>query len=265
MTVPSLPHRVSRTAENGHPSLRRRWRLLGFAILTPLLAFLAVGCGHAPPAPAKKPIEVVVTTPITDEVTDYQDFTGRLDALKTVDIRARVSGYVTEAPFKEGDLVHEGDLLFQIDPRPYQADLSQAEANLKLAEAERNLQEKIAARAQQLFRSNSHRPARTTKQTWPPGKRPRPPSGRWKPCGTWTSSTWTTPRSPPLSAGRISRRNVDPGNLVTADNTILTTIVTRRPAVRLLRRGRADLPRPRWGRPRRGRASLVLETCNSRC
>src|ERR1700681_2947000 len=71
--------------------------------------------------PEAKPIEVVITKPISQEVTDYQDFTGRLDALKTVDIRARVSGYVKEAPFKEGDLVHQGDLLFQIDPSPYEA------------------------------------------------------------------------------------------------------------------------------------------------
>src|SRR3954469_13922060 len=81
-------------------------------------AALAAGCTHsAPPAKAGKPVEVVVTTPVADRVTDYQDFTGRLDAVKTVDIRARVSGYVNRVPFKEGDLVTEGDLLFQIDPR----------------------------------------------------------------------------------------------------------------------------------------------------
>src|SRR5262249_38314229 len=78
----------------------------------------------------------IVTTPITHEVTDYQDFTGRLDAVKTVDIRARVSGYVTDVPFKEGDEVHEGDLLFQIDPRPYKAQLDAALAQVAAAEAQ---------------------------------------------------------------------------------------------------------------------------------
>src|SRR5438105_440660 len=75
-------------------------RLLPVSLLTTLLA---AGCNPAPPpAAASKVIDVIVTEPITDDVTDYQDFTGRLEALKTVDIRARVSGYVTEVPFKEG-------------------------------------------------------------------------------------------------------------------------------------------------------------------
>src|SRR4051812_8103802 len=105
---------------NGGPSARRL--SFGLAIGT-LAALFTAGCHHASPSyRAAKPVEVVVTTPVTDEVTDYQDFTGRLDSLKTVDIRARVSGYVQQAPFKEGDVVHEGDLLFQIDPRTYQAD-----------------------------------------------------------------------------------------------------------------------------------------------
>ena len=68
-------------------------------------------------------------------MTDYQDFTGRLTAIKTVDIRARVTGYVKSVPFKEGDPVKKGDLLFEIDPLTYLADLNQAKANLKLAEA----------------------------------------------------------------------------------------------------------------------------------
>src|ERR1700746_1308526 len=109
------------------------------AVLFVLATVLAAGCNQAPArAPEKKTIEVVVTTPVTSEVTDFQDFTGRLDALKSIEIRARVSGFVLSAPFKEGDLVHEGDLLFQIDPQSYQADLNLAAANLKLAKADQN-------------------------------------------------------------------------------------------------------------------------------
>ena len=133
----------------------RRWLALGVPAML-LAALLTTGCNHAPaPAPGTKDIEVIVTQPITDDVTDYQDFTGRLEALKTVDIRARVSGYVTEIPFKEGDEVKEGDLLFQIDPRPYQADLNQAEANLKLAEADRKLQQKNTERRDHSARGES--------------------------------------------------------------------------------------------------------------
>ena len=114
---------------------------------------LASGCGKAPPEAVDKTPQVDVTTPVTGTVTDYEDFTGRLDALKTTDIRARVSGYVMKAPFKEGDEVHTGDLLFEIDPRTYEADRNQAEANLKLAKADSNLQQKIAKRATTLVRS----------------------------------------------------------------------------------------------------------------
>src|SRR5690349_5658502 len=105
-------------------------------------ALLAAGCNRTPPPPPPKAVEVEVTTPITDVVVDYEDFTGRLDALPTVEIRPRVSGYIDLAPFREGDLVKKGDLLFQIDPRPYQADFNQAQANYEQAEADRELQNK---------------------------------------------------------------------------------------------------------------------------
>ena len=85
-------------------------------------AAAATGCTHAAAKPAEKQApEVVVTTAVNFEVTDYRDFTGRLDGLKMVDIRARDSGYVMSAPFKEGDVVKKDDLLFLIDPRTYRA------------------------------------------------------------------------------------------------------------------------------------------------
>src|SRR3954469_10039725 len=118
------------------PSLRRP--LCALALLTPVLL---VGCGHAPPPRPDKTVEVVVTTPVTDDVLDYQDFTGRLDAFRTVEVRARVQGYITEAPFKEGDHVEKGDVIFKIEHKTYKADLAKAEADLRQAVAERNLQE----------------------------------------------------------------------------------------------------------------------------
>src|SRR5260370_13115027 len=112
---------------------------------------LAAGCGQeSKKSSGDKLIEVEVTKPITGQVVDFEEFTGRLDALKTTDIRARVSGYVTLAPFKEGDEVQEGKVLFEIDPQTYDADLVQADSKLSLAEADRRLQEKIANRDQKL-------------------------------------------------------------------------------------------------------------------
>jgi RND family efflux transporter MFP subunit len=193
-----------------------------------LAATLASGCNRAAKPQANKLVEVIVTTPITDEVTDYQDFTGRLDALKTVDVRPRVSGYVVDAPFKEGDLVHEGDLLFRIDPRTYQADFNLAEANLKVAEAERTFQTKKAIRDRQLVATNSIQKEEYDQTV----------ANRDKAIANVGSMAAARDRAriyldytrvtAPLS-GRISRRLVDPGNLVNADQTVLTTIVTENP------------------------------------
>jgi RND family efflux transporter MFP subunit len=197
-------------------------------LFLPLVFILAAGCERSQP-PAERPkVEVVVTTPITDKVTDYQDFTGRLDAVKTVDIRARVTGYVTKAPFKEGDDVHEGDLLFEIDPRTYEADHNQAEANLKLAEADSKLQQKNAARAQRmrsdkaLSQEEYETTVATAEKSKATVKSMEAARDRAKLYVDFTRvmAPWN---------GRISRRLVDPGNLVNADQTILTTMVTEDP------------------------------------
>ncbi len=186
----------------------------------------ASGCAPASkPASGDKSIDVEIAQPVTGQVVDFEEFTGRLDALKTTDIRARVSGYVTDAPFKEGDEVHEGDLLFKIDPQTYEADLNQAEANLKLAEADSRLQQKIAIRNQMLDKTQSvsreeyETAAATAEKAKATVKSMEAVRNRAKLYVGWTKVTapWT---------GRISRRLVDPGNLVNADNTVLTTMVT---------------------------------------
>src|SRR5207249_6164704 len=82
-----------------------------------------------------EPPEVPVCRPVTRTVTDVEDFTGRLAAAVSVEVRARVSGYLLEAPFKEGSEVKKGDVLFTIDPRPYQAELDRATAEVRRAEA----------------------------------------------------------------------------------------------------------------------------------
>ncbi len=201
----------------------RGWRRAGWAVLLGACLALA-GCSQSRPAAKGKSVEVIVTTPITDQVLDYQDFTGRLDADLSVDIRARVSGYVDASPFKEGDRVRKGDMLFQIDPRSYKADLDQAEANYKLALADRNLQQKNAARAQQLYSSRSIGKEEYDQITANYEKAQATVRAQEAAVNRAALYLSYTRVISPLD-GRISRRNVDPGNLVKADDTVLTTIV----------------------------------------
>ena len=105
----------------------------------PVLAVIFSGCQQAPPiAPPPTP-KVTVARPIARKSTDYEDFTGRTDAVSTVDIRARVTGYLDKVNFKDGDVVKENDLLYQIDPRPFQASLDQAKAEVERLEADKKL------------------------------------------------------------------------------------------------------------------------------
>lgn len=217
------------------PRIANGGRWFGFGVAAILLAsLLAIGCHQSAPPKMNKVVEVVVTTPVFDEVTDYQDFTGRLDALKTVDLRPRVAGYITEAPFVEGDIVKEGDLLFQIDPRPYEAELKQAEANLKQAEAEVVLQTHRADRGRQLIAKSSIS-AEDYDQLLALRDKAIAAVGSMKAARDRAKLNldWTRVVVPPLHddagrplMGRISRRMVDPGNLVNADQTVLTTLVS---------------------------------------
>src|SRR5260370_13442178 len=95
------------------------------------------GCARAPSeAPAAAPIPVTVSYPIERYVTDYADFTARIAAVDSVEVRAHVWGYLEKVNFKEGALVQKGDVLFELDPRPYQAMLNQAKANVTQDEAQ---------------------------------------------------------------------------------------------------------------------------------
>jgi multidrug efflux system membrane fusion protein len=206
-------------------------RLLGAAILSALMAAVtAAGCNNAgADKKDSKRTEVVVAATITDpDVFDFQDFTGRLDAYKTVEVRARVSGYITDAPFKEGDIVQAGQALFQIDIDPYKVDLDLAEANLRVARADQNLQEKNAARARKLIENRGISPedfdtaiAALVKAEATVGSI----QASLTKAQLYMGYTRVTA---PLT-GRISRRYVDPGNLVNADSTLLTTIVSITP------------------------------------
>jgi RND family efflux transporter MFP subunit len=95
------------------------------------------GCARAPAAaPTAAPVSVTVSYPVERDVTDYADFTARIAAVDSVEVRAHVWGYLDKVKFKEGALVKKGDVLFEIDPRPYQAVLNQAKAKVAQDEAQ---------------------------------------------------------------------------------------------------------------------------------
>src|SRR5258708_4000928 len=114
------------------------------------------GCAQVPSGtPEETATPVTVSYPVERYVTDYADFTGRGAAVDSVELRARVWGYLDKVNFKEGALVKTGDVLFEIDPRIYRAALSQAEGNLASLEARVERLNADLARAQRLVRTGA--------------------------------------------------------------------------------------------------------------
>jgi multidrug efflux system membrane fusion protein len=144
--------RQGRTAAE-RPGISGRRALPGLALAI-LLAALT-GCNqHPPAAQTLPPASVTVSKPVSKEIVDWNEFTGRTAAVNLVNITARVSGYIVNIPFKEGDIVHKGDLLYQIDPRPYQDVYDQAVGQLKQAQANQQLQEVTYERQAHLQQTN---------------------------------------------------------------------------------------------------------------
>jgi multidrug efflux system membrane fusion protein len=199
-----------------------------------------LGCGHSPaPEQSTDLLVVPVSKPVKRQVTDCVDYTGRTAAINSVDIRPRVTGYLTKMPFKEGaevkgpkyeasgKLTREGDLLFQIDPRPYQALEDQAaaqvnlnQAKLKLAQANNTRARTVASRepgafsqqeldtylAQELEASAAVKASRASLEVYKLNR---------------SFCEVTSPID-----GQISRYYYTLGNLVNQDMTPLTTVVS---------------------------------------
>src|SRR5271170_8227987 len=125
-----------------------RIRLLALCVVWIGLA----GCDRAPSeTSAAAPTPVTVSYPVERDVTDYADFTGRTAAVDSVEVRARVSGYLDTVNFKEGALVKKDDKLFEIDPRPYRAELERAKGTVAQCEARVHRLERDFKRAKTLI------------------------------------------------------------------------------------------------------------------
>lgn len=114
-------------------------------------AVLLSGCtSEATSGAAPAPVQVSVADALERSVTQWDEFTGRLEAVESVEVRPRVTGYIESVNFSEGSLVKKGDLLFVIDPRPYRAELAKAEAELTRATARVELADSDVARSDKL-------------------------------------------------------------------------------------------------------------------
>jgi RND family efflux transporter MFP subunit len=207
--------------------LRRRWPWI-LLLAGPVLAGCQRSQGQSGPPPAPPPPEVLVSLPVSGKVTDYEDFPGRTEAVFSVDVRARVTGYLDTVHFKEGADVKKGDLLFEIDPRPYKAELARADGNVIQSEGHLRRLNSDMDRARRLLPQGAMGREDFDKvagdQTEAVGALAVAKAARDM---ADLNLNWTKVRAP--ISGRISRRNIDPGNLVKADDTVLTSIVSLDP------------------------------------
>lgn len=170
------------------------------------------------------PLPVDVATPLVKNIIEWDEYTGRFEAVKRVDVRSRVSGFVEEVKFRDGQLVKKGDLLYLIDPRPFIAILDQAKAQLVAAEAEQTRATVELQRGEELVQS------RTLAKSALDERRANKLSADAQVAiaeasirAAQLNVDFTEVRAP--FDGRISDKKVDTGSLVTQNETVLATIV----------------------------------------
>ena len=186
-----------------------------------------LGCSSNPPAPPPPPA-VTVAPVLQRDIAEWDEFSGRLEAVDQVEIRPRVSGYIKRLTFTEGREVRKGEVLFEIDPREYQAELERAQAQLEQARTAADLAQRDVSRAQKLVNvqaiSREEFDSRTSAQE---NSVAAVRAAEAAVESARLNLGWTAVRSP--IAGRVSRAEVTEGNLVQSgppDATLLTTVVS---------------------------------------
>ncbi|MBI3795977.1 MAG: efflux RND transporter periplasmic adaptor subunit [Deltaproteobacteria bacterium] len=170
----------------------------------------------------------MVSPPVEREITDYYEYTGRTAAVEAVEVRARVSGYLVKVNFREGAVVNKGDLLFQIDPWPFQAVLDEAKGQVAQWEAKLARAEADVARDERLLPKGAASQKDLDQAVADRGEaRAAIQSARGAVDRAALDLEFTHVMAP--ISGRISRHLIDEGNLVTMNSTLLTTIVSTDP------------------------------------
>ena len=200
-----------------------------FSVLGGLALWLS-GCGEKITAPPAATHTVEVALPLQREVTDYAVYDGRTEAIDSVQVRARVGGYLQKVNFKEGDLVKKDQVLFQIDPRPYedqvassQAQVASAKATLKRAESDDARYQDLAVKTPGAVSEQDVDKYHATADQ----ARANLQAAEATLAQNQLNLLWTKVTAP--VNGRISRYFVTVGNLITQDQTALTTIVSTGP------------------------------------
>lgn len=195
-----------------------------------VIALAAVGCGSqaATPEGAPPPPDVSVAQVLTKQVRQWDEFTGRVTAVESVELRPRVSGYVERVAYQEGQEVKKGDLLFVIDQRRYRAELNRAQAELERARAEARLAQTQDKRAQTLVEAKAiSREEFETRRAATTQGNASVRAAEAAVASAQLDLTFTEVRAP--ISGRAGRALVTAGNLAQADQTLLTTLVSQNP------------------------------------
>ena len=188
------------------------------------LVLIAAGCTQQPQTVTPTPPEVTVATPEVRNVTLFQDFIGTTEAIESVEIRARVQGFLEKISFDPSTFVTEGQILFTIEQAPYKAQRDRASAGLKAAEAGLRRAESDLDRLEEAVRTNAVSQQEVTRAR---AERDQASAALLEAEAALTTAEiqlgYTTVKSP--ISGLVSRRLVDRGNLVGAgESTLLTTV-----------------------------------------
>jgi membrane fusion protein, multidrug efflux system len=193
-----------------------------------LFANVLAGCDGKPAANSPPPPAVTVAHPLQKSITEWDEYTGRFTALETVEIRARVSGFIDSVHFQEGQIVKKDDLLFVIDQRPYQIAVELAKADIQRAQAKLDIATDDVNRATPLVQSKTLTEREfDTRQSVQRDAAGQLASANAALKQAQLNLEWTEVRAP--IAGRISDKRVDAGNLITGGQTgatLLSVIVS---------------------------------------
>lgn len=206
-------------------------RTVKIAAASALMAAALYGCSKGQEAPAQGAPPVTVAAPLSQQVVDWDEFTGRFEAPRSVDVRARVGGYIQSVHFKDGDNVRQGQLLFTLDPRPAQAALAAARAQLAQSQAQLTLARTELTRAEGLLASQAVSQAEVDTKRGAVQTAEASLASATAAIRTRELDLEFTRVTAPIS-GRVSDRRVDPGNLIGGGSSagdILTTIVSASP------------------------------------